>query len=142
MTKIVLNGLIEKRAEIERDLTIARDRLAMLEIDLANIEGAIRVFDPDIVVPERSKRVPAVHAAPVGHMSRFITDCLRNASRPVSSGEIVDYVMEQRKLDPRDRRLRRNMSDRTGQVLRTMRKRGLITSEKTAEGVLVWSVAT
>ena len=81
MNAYVVPGLCDKRSELLRDITIARDRLAMLEADLASIEGAIRVFEPDLELADKGKRVPAVHAAPEGAMSRFVIDCLR-ALRP------------------------------------------------------------
>lgn len=40
----------------------------MAEADLASIEGAIRVFDPDIELRAVGKRVAAIHAAPEGAM--------------------------------------------------------------------------
>lgn len=141
MTSLVLSGLIAKRAELLRDITIAKDRLAMCEADLASIEGAIRVFDPDIELQDKGRRVPAVHAAPEGDMARYILDCLRAAKGPLKSSEIASYVMEQRQLDPRDKRLQRTMAERTYAALSRLRGRALVRSEAGAGGLLMWRLA-
>ena len=142
MTSLVLSGLIAKRAELLRDITIAKDKLAMCEADLASIEGAIRVFDPDIELQDKGRRVPAVHAAPEGDMARYILGCLRAAKAPLASREIASYVMEQRQLDPRDKRLRRTMTERTGAALRRLRERGLVLSCSGPGGGLEWSLSS
>ena len=140
MTSLVLSGLIAKRAELLRDITIAKDKLAMCEADLASIEGAIRVFDPDIELGDKGRRVPAVHAAPEGDMARYILDCLRAAKGPLKSSEIASYVMEQRQLDPRDKRLHGTMVERTYAALRRLRERGLVRSEAGKAGLLAWTI--
>ena len=116
MTSLVLSGLLSKRAELLRDITISKDRTAMLEADLASIEGAIRVFDPDTALPDKGRRAPAINAAPEGQMGRYVMACLRQ-NGPQDTKQVTRYVMEQRQLDPSDKRLWRTMCDRTGAAL-------------------------
>ena len=88
MTVLVLSGLIRRRAELLRDLTITRNKLAMMEIDIASVEGAIRVFAPGIDLKDLAgKRIPAFHAAPEGAMTRFIFAALRTG--PMTTREIA-----------------------------------------------------
>ncbi len=125
-TDPILNGLANKRAEILRDITIAKDSIAMLEADLASIEGAIRVFDPDVTLRDSVKRVPALHAAPEGQMARHIFTCLRQADKPLKTIEVTEFVMQARGIDPRDKRMRQNMVDRTYAALGRLKKAGQV----------------
>lgn len=139
--ELVVHGLINKRAELMRDLSVAKDKLAMLEADLASIEGAIRVFDPDLDMEKhRSRRVPGVHTAPEGMMARFVRDKLRGATEPLCTREITLHVMEQRGLSPSDKRLFSNMRDRTGAALYRMRKNGEVVSKPGVKRALLWSL--
>jgi hypothetical protein len=122
-----------KRGELMRDITVARDRIAMLEADLASVEGAIRVFDPDSILPEKGKRVPALNAAPFGHMTRHIMDCLRGGQAKLT-GEVTSYVMECRHLDPAYKRLWFFMRNRTSAALGRLRRKGFIRSETGPDG--------
>ncbi|NVD45839.1 hypothetical protein [Qipengyuania atrilutea] len=139
-TSFVLSGLVEKRSELLRDITIAKDTLAMLEADLVSIEGAIRVFDPELVVHGRSKRVPAIHAAPVGQMARHIFSCFREAGKPLHTAEIAEYVMKERSIDPRDKRVRDCMVRRTYGALHKMKREGKVRQQDTKAHRKTWEL--
>ena len=81
----VLSGLIRKRAEITAEVEGLQMRLRQLIMDADNLDGAIRIFKPDMDLAEiRPKAVPRQHVvlsgfAPTGACSA-ISEALRGRS--------------------------------------------------------------
>ena len=70
----VLSGLIRKRAEITAEVEGLQMRLRQLIMDADNLDGAIRIFKPDMDLAEiRPKAVPRQHVA-------FVSNDMQNRS--------------------------------------------------------------
>ena len=59
-------------------------------------------------------------------MARHIFTSLRQADRPLKTIEVTEFVMQARGIDPRDKRMRQNMVDRTYAALGRLKKAGQI----------------
>src|SRR3990172_4521142 len=115
----VLTGLIAKRAELAGQIEHTQDKLRQLVIDLDHIDAAIHIFDPTIELVEiKSRPVPPKHQAFKGEVTRIVLATLRNAKRPLTTGEIAQRVMAERGLDTANVRLLKTMQKRTGACLR------------------------
>lgn len=136
----VLTALVNKRTEIMRDLVTARDVLAQLEDKLTTLEGAIRVFDPDIALVQPKRRpVPLLTNSKRGVMVRAITDTMRDAGKPLTCREIAMLVMERRRLPRTDPAFVTLMVSRTSNSLRRLRSEGYLLSESPGgRGAQVW----
>ena len=65
---------------------------------IKNVDACIILFDPDAKLPSlKSDRYAPRHAAPKGHMKRFILSMFREADAPLSSRQIADaWAVEQK----------------------------------------------
>ena len=72
------------------------------------------------------RKVPTVHHAFRGEVSRIVLTALRESRRPMTTTALTERVMKERGLDAENGPLRRVMSRRVGACLRGHRKRGLV----------------
>jgi hypothetical protein len=140
--KLVVHGLIDKRAEIVGRIEAGRDQLAQLMADLDSLDRSIRIFDPAIDLDELpSKPVPPPNAAFRGEVQRFLLHTLRTADTAYTTHELAEAVMRQRGLNVADKALRKLISQRTGNTLGKLRRGGFLTAEKVnGGGLLRWSL--
>ncbi len=113
-----------------------------LVIDLDNLDATIRLFDSeadsDAIKP---KPVPPRHQAFRGEVTRIVLTTLRNAKKPLTTRDIAQRVMAERRLDAANERLLRLISRRTGACLRAYRKRALVRSEIGTGQCFAWEHA-
>lgn len=140
--KLVVHGLIDKRAEIVGKIEAMRDQLGQLMADLDSLDRSIRIFEPDIDIGDLpSKPVPPSNAAFRGEVSRFLLDRLRKADMMMTTLDLARAIMEARGLNIADKGLAKLISTRTGHTLGRLRKKGFVASEKAnAGGLLRWQV--
>jgi hypothetical protein len=140
--KLVLHGLIDKRAETVGRIEAMRDQLAQAMADLDSLDRTIRIFDPAIDLDELPmKPVPPSNAAFRGEVSRFLLDKLRKADVALTTLDLARAIMEARGLNTADKALRKLISTRTGHSLGRLRKNGFVTAEKAnAGGLLRWQL--
>jgi hypothetical protein len=141
--KLVLHGLIARRAETVGQIAAAQDLLARLMSDLGHLDATIRIFAPDIDLEELPmKKVPPPNAAFRGEVQRFLLHTLRQAPVPMTTLQLATAVMESRNLNVADKALHRTIAQRTGHSLGKLRTRGFVQSEKAnAGGLLRWQAS-
>jgi len=81
---------------------------------------------------------PARNRAFKGEMRRLILDAMKRATGLMDSRDLTQIVMQYRGLGTRNLRLRATMLKRVGAALKSMRRRGLVMSEKGDRGLLEW----
>ena len=101
MTDHAVARLREKHAEILGEMNLLLRKLAQLRADLAHVDGALRVLDPDIelekIDPRRFEYRPRYFKR--GALTRLCLDYMRqNAGRPVLVSEIVPVALGDRNL--------------------------------------------
>lgn len=137
----VVTGLIAKRSEIAGQIEHLQAELKAKVCELDCIEGAIRVFDPEIdIAAIAPRKVPPAHHAFRGEVSRIVLEALRKADRPLSTADLTERVMRERGLDLADKALRRTMSQRVGACLRHWRKRAALQSLRGAGHLQNWQI--
>ena len=142
---LTVQGLIRKRAELAGDVEALHIKLASLYAALNALDTSIRVFKPAIELDDLPCRVPpAPMTAFRGEFQRFLLDRLRNAERPLSTLELAADVMEQRKLDARDKIVASLIARRTGYALCKLRQKGLVTSRDIFRrgGLQEWTIVS
>jgi hypothetical protein len=137
-----LFGLIRKRAECGGEIDTLHAQLELRMAEMHTLDGAIRVFAPDIdleAMPVR--RVTPANACFRGEMARFFLDALRRAPDGLTTAELSTAVMSARRLNTADLVLARATLRRTGNSLKGLRNKGYLTSTKAAAGgMLRWSI--
>jgi hypothetical protein len=137
-----VSGLMAKRAELAGKIEHAQKALRDLVTDLEAIDGALRVFDPEMRLPViRAKRAPIAHATYHHDTQRIALKTLREAGEPVSSRDIAKAVMGSRGFDVGDRALRKMMVARVSACLRRLHAKGLIKNKLMAGRFMYWELA-
>lgn len=141
--KLVVHGLIARRAETVGQVAAAQELLARLMADLDHLDATIRIFEPNIDLEELPmKKVPPPNAAFRGEIQRFLLHTLRNASVPMTTLQLATAIMENRNLNVADKALHRKIAQRTGHSLGKLRRNGFVQSEKAnAGGLLRWQTS-
>lgn len=135
-------GLQRKRAEIAGQIEHIQIGLRALVADLEAIDGALRVFDPDMRLPViRNKRVPIAHPSHHHDTQRVALDMLRKTTGPVTSRAIAYAVMGARGLDVKDKSLEKMMVARVAACMRRLHARGLVRSRLMAGRFMHWEIA-
>lgn len=101
-----------------------------------------RLFAPDIDMEEIGpRRVPPAHHAFRGEVTRMLLQALRNATRPLTTTEPAERVMQERGLDMNNVQLKRTMGRRVGASLNHWKRvRGLVTSMPGPGQVNMWEI--
>ncbi len=102
----LLFGLIRKRAEITAQVKALQMQLRQLIMDADNLDGSIRIFDPDIDLANiRPRTVPRAHVAFMGEVKRTTLSALRETGLALTIKDIALRIMTERKLTVSDARL-------------------------------------
>ena len=138
----VLSGLLRKRAEITAEAEGLQIRLRQLIMDADNLDGAIRIFKPDMDLADiRPRAVPRQHIAFEGEVRRAVLDALRETGLALTIKDIALRMMDARKLSAADARLVRVVEKKVGACLRKLRRQGTVQSAKGRGDSLRWKVA-
>ncbi|WP_339914104.1 hypothetical protein [uncultured Brevundimonas sp.] len=117
-------GLLSKRAELAKLLKRVRADERLIISDLDHIDGAIRLFEPEVRA-DRVVRYPTQHRAKKGEVVRLVARMLREAERPITSLDIVYEQVRLRGLKPNDATLV-TMRKRVGACLTKLKADGTV----------------
>lgn len=129
-----VSGLVGKRKDLTRLLGKITGDAERVRTSIKHIDACIIMFDPGANPPPtyHDGFIPR-HAAPKGHLKRFILTILREASGPLSARQIVDAWVIDQMIDG-DADTLRLLRKRIGISINTIKKDGLII-EAGADGV-------
>jgi hypothetical protein len=89
---VIINGLIDKRAELSALITDLEERKHQARADLAHIDAPLRLFDPQAVPASIKPKAPAAPRSGFfanGEISRRCREAVRQAGGdPVSAEDI------------------------------------------------------
>lgn len=123
----LLNGLVDRRAEIASRIEANQQELRRLIIELDAVEATIRIFDPDIdIMAIHPRPVPPRHAAFKGEVARIVFKSLREAKQPLTSRDIAKILMRERGLNVEDKDVVVMMTKRVGACLKTQKNKGYV----------------
>lgn len=94
-------GLVAKRDELAKLLKRIRADEKRVICDLDHIDAAIRLFDPNADT-DRIVRYPTKHRAKKGSVVRLVVRMLKEADRPLTSLDIVQQQIKERRLKADD----------------------------------------
>jgi hypothetical protein len=126
----VVTALIAKRAELAGRIEHLQEELRQAVVDLDNVEATLRIFAPDLEIPDLAPRqvAPALPAMK-GDTSRILLNAIHTAGRPPTTNELTEAVMKAKGLDIENAPLFRVMSKRVGACLRQLKnQRGIVRS--------------
>jgi hypothetical protein len=130
-----LYGLLRKRGELTSELEALRMQTEACLLSLDRIDAAVRVFNPEIEEGDLPARpAPPQSAAFRGEVQRFLLDLLRTNGGPMTTIQCAHAIMEQRRLDTRDKPLVKLIRGRTGHALSRLRAKGFISGERYGPG--------
>lgn len=92
MAEHVLTVLRDKRDAISSQVHDTEKKLAKLRAALANLDAAIGILSPDhpdFIAPAKPKKRYFGH----NELARLVREALRDASKPLSAGEIAAAIM-------------------------------------------------
>ena len=126
MTTAAVARLKEKRAEIAGEIRQLHKRMTQLRLDLAHVEGALRVLQPGIelekIVPRRIEFRPRFFKR--GQLTRLCLDYMReHAGDSVAVAEIMPTAVGDRRLNTAEYR---RVEVVVYEAIRKLAKRGLV----------------
>ena len=137
----VLSALRDKRADFAGALQVAEQRIIQLRGDLATVDRAILIFDPD-AKPERIRAVVRRGPRPSfprGGWTRTVIGVLRRADRALSVREITVLVAEETSMDIEAAGVMNRLSNKVRNTLARQRE-GLLAREW-KDSIVLWRVA-
>jgi hypothetical protein len=117
-------GLLDKRAQLAGKLKYLRAEERKVICDLDHIDAAIRLFNakPN---EDRIVRYPTKHRAKKGEVVRMVVRLLKNATKPITSLDIVLVQIEERGLKTDDETVIL-MRKRVGACLNKLKNEGVV----------------
>ena len=118
-------GLKRKRGELLGQILTVEGQLKTLRRDLAAIDRALVLLDPDIQ-PSRIKAIRPRQRYKYfksGELPRLLLDMLRKTNEPVLNHALVDRVMTGKELDPAHTDTRRAVENRVRAAMQRLRQR-------------------
>ena len=140
--KHVFSALRLKRAEISGHIHDLEKRVARQRANLANLNSTIKLFspgtNPDAIPAKRPYRRTRYFAH--NELSRLTQDALRTASKPLTTAEIADAVMQAKGMPDANAAFKEIVADRALTVLRRLAKRSTVAKSGTNRNAQ-WALA-
>ena len=133
---LVIQSLKDKRAEIHGRIAAYQAQIAQAKHDLAHINASIRLFtDPE------SQRARYMVSHGFFKRGEIADICVRHleVDGKLTTRELAERVMVERKLDATDTTLRNSVVFKTVQALRHAARRKLVRMVEKRKGVCVWA---
>jgi multidrug resistance efflux pump len=132
---LIIQSLKEKRAEIHGRIAAYQAQIAQAQHDLAHISAAIRLFtDPEY---QRARYLVSHGFFRKGEVADICVRHLR-AGTELTTRELAERVMCERKLDVSDATLRNSVVFKVVQALRHAMRRRLVRMVEKRKGMCVW----
>ena len=140
----VISALREKRALVAGLIEKLERKLEQHRADLTNIDGVLRLFQPDRDPGEiKSKRtyVRRTRYFARNELSRLCMDALRDGDGALlTTDDIAGRIIDAKGFDAADTALRKAIGDQSLAIMRLFRKRGMVEQIGLGRGVR-WKLA-
>lgn len=131
-------GLLRRRSELLGELEKIRESVAATANAIDCIDRVLAGFGYDVDAEMRPSGTRKLLADPHG-ISRYVQNAIREGRSGFTSRDIATEVIIADGLDPLDKKLIEDMICRVGNSLRTLRKHGVVNSQRDAMHVMRWS---
>ncbi|EAS51321.1 hypothetical protein SI859A1_02136 [Aurantimonas manganoxydans SI85-9A1] len=134
------------RASVAAEIAKLSARISALEEVLSSFDGIIRFYDPSAAVAVPSpkaqvQRQPLPLQLQQINKAEAVFQTLREAGRPISTGECAETIGMRRGVDPADPALKR-FSSNLSATLSSLRKRERVRQVSSADGTKkLWEIA-
>jgi hypothetical protein len=136
----VIGALSNKRAELAGIVSQLERQLAQQQANLAHLDAAMRLFDPDIrpnrICPKQ-RRARSVWFRP-GECLRLIYDELREAAQPMTTRQLAERIIRVKALPMADDR-QRELVQKT--ILGSLNRAKETIARIETAGVVSWRLA-
>lgn len=137
----VMSALVTKRGELSGQIDYHQNEIKKIKADMASMDAAIKVFDPDYDLSKIKKRKTN------GKNSFFepregntlLMDIFREVARPISTGDLIDEVIQRKGFDREVidvKALRASLFV----ILKRLQKSGVIREVERDGLVIVWGL--
>ena len=140
------DDLKARRASVAAEIAELRARISALEEVLSSFDGIIRFYDPSAAVaaPSPKAQVPR-QPLPLQlqqiNKTEAVFQTLREAGRPISTGECAETIGMRHGVDPADPALKRSSSN-VSATLSGLMKRERVRQVSSADGTKkLWEIA-
>lgn len=133
---LVIQSLKEKRAEVQGRIAAYQAQIAQAQHDLAHVNATIRLFtDPE---HQRARYMVSHGFFRKGEIADI---CMRHlgVDGEMSTRELAERVMVERRLDASDTTLRNSVAFKVVQALRHARRRKLVRMVEKRKGMCIWA---
>lgn len=134
---LILQALRDKRAEIHGRIAAYNAQIAEAKHDLAHINATIRLFTD--TEHQRARYIVSHGFFKKGEIADI---CVRHleVDGELTTRELAERVMVERKLDASDRTLRNSVVFKVVQALRHANRRRMVAMVEKRKGMCVWAV--
>ncbi|MGO4869025.1 MAG: hypothetical protein ACLPGW_00185 [Roseiarcus sp.] len=133
-----INGLLQKREELQRESAGLREQMAIVSNSIEAIDRVLEAFGFEGELEGKTPRAARVILFYRNELREYLLGELRKAERPLSSRELASMVCQCEGKDARDRRLVADVTRRVGCALRKMRAAKIVRGERDKSGAAVW----
>jgi hypothetical protein len=135
-----ISGLLKKRADLFNEAERIRDRMAEIRNDIGALDRVLGTLgytgDLDAEMPRQKRHVLFGR----GELTRAILGELRDASKPLGSGEIAQAVVAVSGQDARDRRLLGDLTKRVSKALGVLHAEGAVSKIRGPARCFLWRI--
>ena len=141
----VISGLVSKRAELSGLFQQHQAELRQIAIDLAHIDGAIKLFDPDYNLNAiKAKATKTLNPwFDQGEPSRLILDILRSSSMALSTRQLGDAMVSLKGQVVENPKELDSLLKLVLSAARRLAKKGIIQAQGRAQGAggsILWQI--
>lgn len=138
----VVSGLLSKREEIAGQITTIQAEIGRLQGALTHLDNTIKLFSPqyDLRTIKGKRTYTKSKNFERGEAQRMTLDVLRELKKPLCSREIVDELLERKKIESTTANIV-NLQKNILTILHSLEKRKIIIQVDNAGGALKWKIA-
>ena len=97
----VMSALVTKRGELSGQIDYHQNQIKQIKSDMASMDAAIKVFDPDYDLSKIKKRKTNSKNSffEPREGNTLLMDIFREVSRPISTGDLLNEVISRKGFD-------------------------------------------
>jgi hypothetical protein len=140
----VISGLISKRAELSGLFQLHQTQLRQIAVDLAHIDGAIRVFDPDYDLGTIKAKVTKEPNPwfEHGETSKLLLDVLRTSSTALSTRQLGEDMLLLKGLTVENPKQWDLLLKMILSAAERLARKGIIQKQRRSQsGSVIWQIA-
>jgi hypothetical protein len=132
-------GLLQRRAELQDETAVLRERMAATANDIEAIDRVLDALGYEGDLPNRTARQERIILFYRGELRDFLLKELKASPKPLSTRELAQRLCQTEGKDFHDRRLLADVVKRASKALRQMRYHGMVKAAGYVQGTCMWA---